>query len=137
MALNNFLRMGITQDWATHQIGHELTALCGVTHGESLAIVYPGLLKVLREQKKGKILQFADRVLRLTEGSEEDRIETVIRYLESFFKSFGLATRLSEKGIGVETVEAIATRFTERGAHFGEAQNVDGELARKILLERL
>jgi NADP-dependent alcohol dehydrogenase len=137
MALNNFLRMGITQDWATHQIGHELTALCGVTHGESLAIVYPGLLSVLREQKKGKILQFADRVLRLTEGSEEDRIETVIRYLESFFKSLGLATRLSEKGIGVETVEAIATRFTERGVHFGEAQNVDGELARKILLERL
>ena len=129
--------MGITQDWATHQIGHELTALCGVTHGESLAIVYPGLLSVLREQKKGKILQFADRVLRLTEGSEEDRIETVIRYLESFFKSLGLATRLSEKGIGVETVEAIATRFTERGVHFGEAQNVDGELARKILLERL
>ena len=137
MALNNFLRMGITQDWATHQIGHELTALCGVTHGESLAIVYPGLLSVLREQKKGKILQFADRVLRLTEGSEEDRIETVIRYLESFFKSLGLATRLSEKGIGVETVEAIATRFSERGVHFGEAQNVDGELARKILLERL
>lgn len=61
----------------------------------------------------------------------------MIRYLESFFKSLGLATRLSEKGIGVETVEAIATRFTERGVHFGEAQNVDGELARKILLERL
>ena len=56
MALNNFIRMGVTQDWSTHQIGHELTALCGVTHGESLAIVYPGTIDVLREQKKDKVL---------------------------------------------------------------------------------
>lgn len=137
MALNNFLRMGITQDWATHQIGHELTALCGVTHGESLAIVYPGLLNVLREQKKGKILQFADRVLRLSDGSEQERINAVICYLESFFKSLGLATRLSEKGIGEEVIETIASRFTARGVHLGEAKNVDGELARKILQDRL
>ena len=137
MALNNFIRMGITQDWSTHQIGHELTALCGVTHGESLAIVYPGTIDVLREQKKGKLLQFGSRVLDIHEGTEEERIDRVIEKIEAFFKSLGLATRLSEKNIGIEVIEEIARRFNERGVHFGEAQNVTGDVARQILMKRL
>lgn len=137
MALNNFIRMGITQDWSTHQIGHELTALCGVTHGESLAIVYPGTIDVLREQKKGKLLQFGSRVLDIHEGTEEERIDRVIEKIEAFFKSLGLATRLSEKNIGIEVIEEIARRFNERGVHFGEAQNVSGDVARQILMKRL
>ena len=137
MALNNFIRMGVTQDWSTHQIGHELTALCGVTHGESLAIVYPGTAEVLREQKKAKLLQFGERVLGICEGSEDERVEQVIARIEAFFKSLGLATRLSEKGIGVDVVEEIARRFNERGVHFGEAKNVTGDVAREILMKRL
>ena len=137
MALNNFIRMGITQDWSTHQIGHELTALCGVTHGESLAIVYPGTIDVLREQKKGKLLQFGSRVLDIHEGTEEERIDRVIEKIEAFFKSLGLATRLSEKNIGIDVIEEIARRFNERGVHFGEAQNVTGDVARQILMKRL
>ena len=130
MALNNFIRMGVTQDWSTHQIGHELTALCGVTHGESLAIVYPGTAEVLREQKKAKLLQFGERVLGVCEGSEDERVDQVIAKIEAFFKSLGLATRLSEKGIGVDVVEEIARRFNERGVHFGQAKNVPGVGAR-------
>lgn len=137
MALNNFIRMGITQDWSTHQIGHELTALCGVTHGESLAIVYPGTIDVLREQKKGKLLQFGSRVLDIHEGTEQERINHVIEKIEAFFKSLGLATRLSEKNIGIDVIEEIARRFNERGVHFGEAQNVTGDVARQILMKRL
>lgn len=137
MALNNFIRMGVTQDWSTHQIGHELTALCGVTHGESLAIVYPGTAEVLREQKKAKLLQFGERVLGIREGSEDERVDQVIARIEAFFKSLGLATRLSEKGIGVDVVEEIARRFNERGVHFGEAKNVTGDVAREILMKRL
>lgn len=137
MALNNFIRMGITQDWSTHQIGHELTALCGVTHGESLAIVYPGTIDVLREQKKGKLLQFGSRVLDIHEGTEEERIDRVIEKIEAFFKSLGLATRLSEKNIGVDVIEEIARRFNDRGVHLGEAQNVTGDVARQILMKRL
>lgn len=137
MALNNFIRMGVTQDWSTHQIGHELTALCGVTHGESLAIVYPGTAEVLREQKKAKLLQFGERVLGVCEGNEDERVDQVIAKIEAFFKSLGLATRLSEKGIGVDVVEEIARRFNERGVHFGEAKNVTGDVAREILMKRL
>lgn len=137
MALNNFIRMGVTQDWATHQIGHELTALHGVDHGESLAIVYPGTAQVLREQKKAKLLQFGERVLGVKEGTEDERIDETINRIEGFFKSLGLATRLSEKGIGMETIDLIQKRFNERGVHLGEAQNVTGDVAREILLKRL
>lgn len=137
MALNNFIRMGVTQDWATHQIGHELTALHGVDHGESLAIVYPGTAQVLREQKKAKLLQFGERVLGVKEGTEDERIDETINRIEGFFKSLGLATRLSEKGIGMETIDLIQKRFNDRGIHLGEAQNVTGDVAREILLKRL
>lgn len=137
MALNNFIRMGVTQDWATHQIGHELTALHGVDHGESLAIVYPGTAQVLREQKKAKLLQFGERVLGVKEGTEDERIDETINRIEGFFKSLGLATRLSEKGIGMETIDLIQKRFNDRGVHLGEAQNVTGDVAREILLKRL
>ncbi len=137
MALNNFIRMGVTQDWTTHQIGHELTALHGVDHGESLAIVYPGTAQVLREQKKGKLLQFGERVLGVKDGTEDERIDETINRIEGFFKSLGLATRLSEKGIGMETIDLIQKRFNDRGVHLGEAQNVTGDVAREILLKRL
>lgn len=137
MALNNFIRMGVTQDWCTHQIGHELTALCGITHGESLAMVYPGTLKVLREQKKAKILQFGERVLGVVDGTEDARIDQTIAAIEAFFKSLGLATRLSEKGIGMETVDEITRRFNARGVHLGENHNVTGDVARQILLASL
>ena len=137
MGLNNFIRMGVTQDWVTHQIGHELTALHGVDHGESLAIVYPGTAQVLREQKRDKLLQFGERVLGIKDGTEEQRIDATIDGIEAFFKSLGLATRLSEKGIGMETIDLIQKRFNDRGVRLGEAKNVTGDVAREILMRRL
>ena len=133
MGLNGYVAMGVTEDWATHMIGHELTALHGITHGETLAIVFPGTLRVLREQKHGKILQYARRVLGITEGSEDEVIDEAIRRTEEFFRSLGLTTRLTENNIGEETICEIERRFTERGAAYGEAGNVDGKLAAKIL----
>ena len=62
LALNDMIRMGVTQDWATHMIGHELTALHGLTHGATLAIVINGTLRVLRGQKRGKLLQYGERI---------------------------------------------------------------------------
>ena len=69
MGLNGFIAMGVPQDWATHMIGHELTALHGVTHGQTLVVVLPALMSVMREQKKGKILQYGERVFGIREGS--------------------------------------------------------------------
>ena len=133
LALNDMIRMGVSQDWATHMIGHELTALHGLTHGGTLAIVINGTLRVLREQKRGKLLQYGERIWGITGGSEEERIDRTIAANEEFFRSLGLSTRLSEEGIGEATIAEIERRFNAAGAKFGEAQNVDGAMARRIL----
>lgn len=133
LALNDFIRMGITEDWATHQIGHELTALHGITHGHSLAIVMPGLLRVLKTQKQAKLLQYGERIFGITEGSEEKRVDKAIGMTEEFYRSLGLNTRLSEEGIGSETIETIARRFNDRGVAYGENRNVTGDVTREIL----
>ncbi|MBR4402370.1 MAG: iron-containing alcohol dehydrogenase [Flavobacteriales bacterium] len=133
MGLNGYVAMGVTEDWSTHMIGHELTALHGITHGETLAIVFPGTLRVLREQKRGKILQYAQRVLGINAGSEDEVIDEAIRRTEEFFRSLGLTTRLTENNIGEETICEIERRFTERGAAYGEAGNVNGVIAAQIL----
>lgn len=137
LALNDMIRMGVTQDWSTHMIGHELTALCGIAHGASLAIVMPGTMRILSEQKWSKLLQYAERVWGLTEGSEAERVNQAIVETESFFQSLGLATRLSDAGIPENVINIIADRFNQAEAMYGEARNVDGNVAREILLSRL
>ena len=133
MGLNGFIAMGVAQDWATHMIGHELTALHGLTHGATLAIVLPGTLRVLSAQKGDKLLQYGERVWGITTGERDERIRLAIERTEGFFRSLGLSTRLSEEGIGEETIAEIERRFNARGARYGEARNVDGAMARRIL----
>lgn len=133
MALNDMISMGVTQDWATHMIGHELTALHGIAHGASLAIVYPATLRVLREQKRAKLLQYGERVWGVIGGCEEERIDAAIERTESFFRSLGQATRLGEAGIGEEAIATVAERFNKAGVAYGENGNVTGEMARRIL----
>lgn len=137
MGLNGFIAMGVEQDWATHMIGHELTALHGITHGETLAMVLPGTMDVLREQKGDKIIQFGTRVMGINSGIRDARITEIIRKTEEFFRSLGLRTRLSEAGITTATIDEIERRFNERHVHFGEDGLVDGATARKILLRVL
>lgn len=133
MGLNGFIAMGVTEDWATHMIGHELTALHGLTHGHTLSIVFPALLRVLRGQKEAKILQYGERIWGIAGGTAEERTERTIARTEKFFRSLGLTTHLSEEGIGAGTIEEIGRRFDARGVRFGEAGNVDGAMARRIL----
>lgn len=113
--------------------GHELTALHGVTHGQTLVVVLPALMSVMREQKKGKILQYGERVFGIREGSEDERIDRTIRATEEFFRSLGLATRLHELQIGQDTIDEIVRRFNERGSRLGEAGNITGDVTRRIL----
>lgn len=134
MALNGFIAMGVTEDWSTHMIGHELTALCGLTHGHTLAIVMPGTMYVLRQQKKAKLLQFGERIFGVVSGTDEMRINETIRKTEAFFRSLGLTTRLSEENIGIEVIDEIERRFNERNVHYGEDGLVTGSVAREILL---
>lgn len=133
LALNDFIRMGISQDWATHQIGHELTALHGITHGHSLAIVMPGTLRVMKKQKKDKLLQYGERIFGIVNGTEEERVDLAIKKTELFYRSLGLTTRLSEEGVGNATIETITRRFNERGVAYGEKFNITGNVVGEIL----
>ena len=133
MALNGFIAMGVSQDWATHMIGHEITALHGLTHGHTLAIVLPATLQVLHEEKGDKLLQYGERVWGITSGTREERIDEAICHTEEFFRSLGLTTRLHEENIGQDTILEIERRFNERGAKYGENGNVTGVVARRIL----
>ena len=137
MGLNGFIAMGVSQDWATHMIGHEITALTGLTHGHTLVIVLPAVMDVMREQKGDKIIQYGERVWGITEGTRDERIDKTIAATEEFFRSLGLATRLSENNIGKEVAEQIVLRFKERGTLLGENENIDYLTVEKILSQRL
>jgi NADP-dependent alcohol dehydrogenase len=115
-------------------IGHEITALCGITHGETLSIVMCGTLRTLKEQKKDKLIQYANRIWDITDENEDNKIEKAIANTENFFKSIGLATRLSEKNIGDDIINKIQTKFNKAGVKFGERANVTGDVVKQILL---
>lgn len=133
MGLNGFIAMGVRQDWATHMIGHELTALHGLTHGATLAIVLPGLLRVLMQKKLAKLVQYGERIWNITTGTDEEKAAEAIAQTEAFFRSLGLPTRLGDEKIGEDTIREIERRFNERNAAFGEDQDVTGSVARQVL----
>lgn len=133
MGLNGFISMGVAEDWTTHMIGHELTALHGLTHGVTLAIIYPAVLRVMSDQKQTKLLQYGERVWGIKEGNAEERIEKAIQATENFFREMGLSTRLSQVNVGDETIDEIVNRFSERGYVLGECENITPEVVRQIL----
>lgn len=133
MGLNGYIAMGVAQDWATHMIGHELTALHGLDHGVTLAMVYPGMMSVMRHEKGDKLVQYAERVWGITTGTTDQRIDAAIEATENFFRSLGIKTRLSEHGIGDDTIKEIVRRFTERGWNLGETAMVTPEKVEMIL----
>ncbi|MDR2639009.1 MAG: iron-containing alcohol dehydrogenase [Helicobacteraceae bacterium] len=135
LALNGMIAMGVTQDWSTHMIGHELTALTGIAHGATLAVIYPATLSVLKDRKKDKILQYADRVWRISGGNENMIVQKAISATESFFRSLGLKTRLFEYGVGEEIIGEIVERFAKRKTILGENGDIDAAVVKKILLE--
>ena len=115
MALNGLIGAGVPQDWATHTIGHELTAFHGIDHGQTLCIILPGLMNIKRENKKAKILQYGERVWKITKGSENERIDATIQKTVEFFESVGIKTKLADYGVGREIISKIVDRFTKRG----------------------
>jgi len=135
--LNGWIAQGVPEDWATHMIGHELTALFGLDHAQTLAIVLPGLLDVLREEKAEKLIQMGERVFGIAEGSREVRIEASIQAVDSFFRHMGIGTHFSNYGLGIDAVTKVIERYRERGWILGEHHNITTEVVEKILLKRL
>jgi NADP-dependent alcohol dehydrogenase len=135
-ALNFFICPGVNQDWSTHMIGHELTALCGLDHGVTLAIVLPGTMSVMREPKMKKLEMFCKNVWGV-DAKGDEAVSIAIQKTEAFFNSLGIKTRLSDYGIGEDVVNEIVRRFRERGSMLGEHGIVTPDKVDAILRDRL
>lgn len=137
MALNGLIGVGVPQDWATHMIGHELTAYHGIDHARTLAIVLPGVMHIKRELKKDKILQLGQRVWGISKGNANEQIDLTIQKIVEFFESLGIQTRLPDYSVGRETIDRICERFTKRGFKIGEKADIGPSEIRLILEDRL
>jgi len=134
LALNGLIGAGVPHDWATHMIGHEITALYGLDHAQTLAIVLPALLQQRREAKRDKLLQYASRVWGLDNGDEERRIDAAIVRTRDFFESLGVPTRLRDYQLGHEVVARVVVQLEAHGmTALGERKDITPDVSRRIL----
>ncbi|WP_165734081.1 iron-containing alcohol dehydrogenase [Polaribacter sp. 20A6] len=135
MALNGLIQKGVPSDWAIHAMGHELTALFGIDHARTLAVIAPSHYKYNFEAKKEKLAQYGERVWNITEGSIDDKAYAAIERTVAFFHELGIDTKLSDYTKEYEgTAEKIAQRFTDRGwLGLGEHQNLSPDKVEKIV----
>ena len=115
LALNGLIGVGVPNDWATHMLGHELTALHGLDHAQTLAVVLPAMLQQRREEKRGKLLQYAERVWGLRDGDDDQRIDQAIARTRQFFEALDVPTRLSDYGIGRDAIPALVEQLRRHG----------------------
>jgi len=133
LALNGLIGAGVPQDWATHMLGHEITALHGLDHAQTLAIVLPAMLTVRKEQKRAKLLQYAERVWNITEGSEDERIDAAISATRVFFERMTVGTRLRDYKIDGQSVATLIAKLEEHGmTALGERGDVTPEVSRQV-----
>jgi len=134
MALNGLIQKGVPSDWATHMIGHELTAMYGIDHARTLAVIAPSLYKVMFETKKGKLAQYGKRIFNL-EGTEDEIANEAINKTVEFFHKMGMDTKLSDYTKEYDnTADFIVNRFDERGwKGLGERQNITLDKVKAIV----
>ena len=135
MALNGLIQKGVPTDWAIHGMGHELTALFGIDHARTLAIIAPSHYAFNFESKKEKLAQYAERIWGVTEGTTHDKAQAAIEKTVTFFHELGIDTKLSDYTKDYEgTAEKIAQRFTDRGwLGLGEHQSLSPEKVAEIV----
>lgn len=138
MALNGLIGVGVPQDWSTHMIGHQLTALYGLDHAQTLAIVLPAVMQQQREQKREKLLQYGRRVFNLKHQDEERLIDETISHTRAFFEQMGVPTRLADYGINADAKAAVVAKLTElKAERLGEHGDITPEVVSHILQRAL
>lgn len=138
MALNGLIGSGVPQDWSTHMIGHELTGRFGIDHARTLSIILPAVMKVKRNEKREKLVQFAERVWHLSEGNDELKINRAIELTEAFFQRMNVPTRLSEVGITKDDIDGLLEKLEQHGmTQLGENNDITLNVSRTILEQAL
>jgi NADP-dependent alcohol dehydrogenase len=133
LALNGLIGAGVPQDWATHMLGHEITALHGLDHAQTLAIVLPAMLEVRREHKRAKLLQYAERVWNIRGGSEDERIDAAIAATRQFFERMTVKTRLRDYEIDGSSLDTLLAKLKEHGmTALGERGDVTPDVSRRV-----
>ncbi|OPX85491.1 MAG: Alcohol dehydrogenase YqhD [Pelotomaculum sp. PtaB.Bin104] len=134
MGLNGLIAVGVPQDWTAHMIGHELTAMFGIDHGKTLAILQPSIWKVLKEHKHAKLLQYAERVWQITGGDEASRIDLAISKTRDFFESLGIKTHLADYNVNADKINDIVKALEKHGlTALSETRKVTLAVSRQIL----
>jgi len=134
LALNGLIGAGVPQDWATHMIGHELTALHGLDHAQTLAIILPSVMNEQRVQKHDKLIQYAERVWAITEGDDDSRIDLAIAKTRDFFEQMGVRTYLKDYQLGLTDISEMVKQLGEHGlTELGEHGDIDLAKSTKIL----
>ncbi|WP_323813139.1 iron-containing alcohol dehydrogenase [Cellvibrio sp. NN19] len=134
MALNGLIGVGVPQDWATHMIGHELTAMHGLDHAQTLAIVLPAVMQHQREKKRAKLLQYGRRVWNLNHSDEDALIDAAIAATKDFFESMGTPTTLSSYGLGRDIIPKLVDMLVKHDLlALGEHGAITPEASREIL----
>lgn len=134
MGLNGLIGAGVPQDWSTHIIGHELTAIFGIDHGKTLAILQPSIWEIRKEQKRAKLIQYAERVWNITEDNEDTKINLAINKTREFFESLGVKTHLSDYGITADRIDDVIHSLEKHGmTALSETRDLTLEVSRKIL----
>ncbi|TLP34980.1 iron-containing alcohol dehydrogenase [Arcobacter arenosus] len=129
-AFNGLIGAGVTQDWATHYIGHELTGLYGIDHARTLAIIQPNLFRVLKEHKAGKLLQMGENVFRI-DTTDPD---IIINKIEELYKSLDIDLKISDYTDDKEVKEKVIPLLIKHGfSKLGENQIVDTNIVEKVL----
>ena len=135
LALNGLIGSGVPQDWSTHMVGHEITALYGLDHAQTLAIVLPSMLEVMKEEKSAKLLQYGERIWNLDrELPIEEKSRLAIEKTRNFFEAMGVKTRFSDYGLGEDVIEKIIASLETLGmVKLGENGTVTPEVVRQVL----
>ncbi|TMP42212.1 MULTISPECIES: iron-containing alcohol dehydrogenase [unclassified Pseudoalteromonas] len=134
MALNGLIGQGVPQDWSTHMIGHELTALYNLDHAQTLAIVLPALMHVQKEQKSIKIQQLGERVFGFNYSDEAEQIDKTIKAVQDFFEAMAVKTRLADYDLDEQAIDAVVNNLEKNElTTLGEHGDIDLAKVKQIL----
>ena len=133
LAHNGVCSGGREEDWATHALEHEVSAVYGVTHGAGLAVMFPAWMTYAMKSNPKKLAQYARRVFDIEEADETMAASKGIEALKSFLRSIGMPINMKELGVECPDCKLLADKVTEnKGEVFGNYVKIDWETARKI-----
>ena len=119
VAHNNVCGVGRAQDWSSHGIEHELSALYDCAHGAGLAVVMPAWMDYVMEADIARFARFAERVWDVREGSPEEMAKEGVRRYRAWLKSIGMPQNFAELGAKTEDIPALVEKLGLKGNTLG------------------